>query len=179
MPDELAALRGVRTQLARWAPPERVVSRSPPSARSPVGRPRSVRQAAVVARVPGVGTGRGGAALPRSVRRHREPRRAVRPERACASEPVGQGIARPATARRAFRDSRRAARPPGRRRPGVRTSRRSSGSSQSELRAAQASPQRAAGARVTADADSMRRVRALVERARSGSSASSRCASPK
>ena len=40
-----------------------------------------VQQSAMVARDSRVGAGRGGAAVPRRIRRHREPRRALRPER--------------------------------------------------------------------------------------------------
>ncbi len=71
--DELAALRGVRAQLARWAPPEPAFAVSNLQIRN--------QQSAMVASGPRVGPGGGGAAVPRRVRGDREPRREVRRER--------------------------------------------------------------------------------------------------
>ena len=98
----------------------------------------------MVARDPGVGAGGGGAAVPRRVGRHREPRRALRRERPerphrLDRRHVGHADRGAGTLRGdALRERRGAARhrPPPR---GARISRRSSASSTSELRAMKAS----------------------------------------
>ena len=154
---ELTALGGVRSRLARWAPPEptfAIGGRRPSAAGGQGGGSRG--QAKVVARRASVGAGRRRAVVPRRFGRHCESGRAIRPERSDAADRLVESDAERCRGR--WLRARRARTP---RAMAIRSGGARAAAADGDARCAARG--HAADGRSSNDAEILRRVRALVE----------------